>query len=850
MSEQASGPLRGRALLIGCAVDGLTGVDQDVKAVAEVLSDRSVEVEQLTGPGATRAAILDAYERLIAAVEPGDLAVVHYSGHGGLAVAPSHGPRPGLADLQFIVPVDFHDSKPGDFRGISSVELSVLQARLTAKTDNVVVVLDCCHSGQMSRDPGLRVRTTARGTPYERLREHIELQRRVAGLRTELRPSPGNPEAVRLVACAPDQSAFEYQGIDGGQIGVFTEALVLALRSAGTRPVSWASLLDAVRRRVQLLAPGQRPEAEGPSRRLLFGTKEDDPLDALYTVDIGSGRVRLDCAPLLGVRHGDTFEVRSAEDDRVGTLAIDVVGPLAAQGPLLLAPGVDGLPVGAHAHRTSTAAPALPVRVPSGGAAELEGAVGASPLLTVAGDDEPWAAQVVLDPDGRLTVGDRIGPLHGPYDAGPGGIGQAVRALVRIARATALRGLTADAAWAMGAELMVEWGLVRDGERHPLPSAGAALQAGDPMYIRIRNDDKRTVHVSLVNIGVDGAVTLLTDFAPSGIALAPDREYVFGLDGFTGALTGQPVYWPPELDPLRARPETILVMVTQDPHPFGGLDQRGGVFALRDADTAGSPLWALVAQIGTGEDRNVSPAGGRAAVYDVRALEFDLSAGSAGPRFLIEEGPARAAVSREAAAARAAAPAKLAVRIEDLVVHRSRAWLGADVRVDIVVATGPSGGGPDGENSNTPVHVARTERFSRIRGGEALPLDRMLVYHGPAVDYLDVAVWVSRDMTDRPDLADLLAAEPPGLPAAEALFGLGEAVAGVPHAAATAVVPEAGAVVVEAAYRLLRASLSDVIGLYRGSMLAQEGYGAGRHPVAGLRRVQDFSFAYRVELLG
>ena len=75
----------------------------------------------------------------------------------------------------------------------------------------------------MSRDPSLRVKAVAR-TPYERLRAHVDRLRQ-EGLRTDLLRPAGNPHAVRVVACAPEQSAYEYDGDDGRRVGVLTESI-------------------------------------------------------------------------------------------------------------------------------------------------------------------------------------------------------------------------------------------------------------------------------------------------------------------------------------------------------------------------------------------------------------------------------------------------------------------------------------------------------------------------------------------------------------------------------------------------------------------------------------------------
>jgi len=835
----------GRALLIGGAVETLTGVGNDVETMAEALKARGLTVDPgfiLTGKDATREAILDAYERLIAAAVPGEAAVVYYSGHGGRALPPpTAGPAFGreLPDLQFIVPYDFDESEPGDFRGITSVELSVLQKRLTRQTDNVVAIFDCCHSGRISRDSRFRTKTTRHTITYEDLSSHIE-RMEAQGLRTHLMRSIGNEYAVRIVACAPEQQAFEYPGAGGKQIGILTEALTMALYAAGTEKVSWAALLDGIRFRVSSLTSAQRPEAEGPSGRSLFETDDADRLGSLPVTDLRNGRIQLECAPLLGVRKGDSFAVVSPSDAKIGDLTVDVAGPLFSQGAVVLAEGVAAVPIGARARRVTAAAPELVVSLPTdvSRSPELDRALKDSPLVRAAEGDEPWAAELRIDDDGAVTVADHLGPLHEPRPSGASSLAKAVEDLERLALAEALRGLDADKSWSLGAEVTVEWGLVKDGQRRPLPASGEVVRAGQEVYISVRNDGDDPVYVTLVDIGLTGRVTVLTEFAPSGYRLARgDRqEYVYGYEDIPGELRGVPLDWPDGLDPAHARKETVLIFVTSEPQDFSALRQRG---VARSGTVGTSPLAAVLNQIATGRTRDLpvmrGPAAGR---FDVRKVEFDLEPSSGAGGFLLEE----ASVPKPSGLTpRDVLPTAVAVRLDELVIHRNRARFGgADVRVDAIVLTGA-------EDSPQPVFRARTERFSRIRDNERLPLDRMLVYHGPAVDYLDVALWVSRDSAGAVDLGELLSDEAAAFEMQEALAKMGGAMTGLPYAAAAAAMVGIGAVVVNVAYRLLRGTVSDTIGLYRGSMLAGERFGLGRHPGEGRRRVQDFSFAYSID---
>ena len=150
-----------RALLIGSQTYGLTGVNGDVALMAETFAARGFDVAVHLEEAATRAAILDAYEKLIADTPSGSTepVVIYYSGHGGRTPLDGWEERQRTGErshLHYIVPFDMAATSESDFRGVLAEELSALQARLTERTANVTTILDCCHSGTMSRDPSMR----------------------------------------------------------------------------------------------------------------------------------------------------------------------------------------------------------------------------------------------------------------------------------------------------------------------------------------------------------------------------------------------------------------------------------------------------------------------------------------------------------------------------------------------------------------------------------------------------------------------------------------------------------------------------------------------------------------------
>lgn len=849
-----------KALLIGSQTGELSGVDNDIESMAEALDRWGFTTTPCVAGNACRAGILDAYERLIADARPDDAVVIYYSGHGGFGRrrTTDDSRRPGMP-LQFIVPTDIDESSIGDFRGIMAAELSILLARLTKQTPNVTVALDCCHAAHMCRQDDRRLVAKAQPRPvsYDMLVEHVEeLQRRNRDAGDfDLWEPPGNPWAVRVVACAQEQSAYEYTNAAGRRMGILTDALVEALGDAhaGGLRVSWSRVIERVRQRVLTYMPAQRPEAEGPAERLLFETTEPDSA-ATLPVLVSGDRASLAGASLLGVRVGDLFAVMPPDstgpDDptKLGDVVIDEVGATAAAGVLQLRDPDAPLPLGARAYQTKATAPAMPVRLPETGAAAtaFAKAVNGSPIVRAAGTGEQCPVEVRSGDAGELTIWDRVGPLHPPRVADSAGIEQIMRNLKRLARADCLRHLADDPAHRLDNPIEVEFGLVNGGEAEPLPTSGATLYVGQWIYVRVRNNGDKRVYVSLVDIGVSAKVTVLNKATPSGEAVEPGADYTFGWNDLKQTLRGSRLSWPAGLVRALPRPETIIVLVTSEPQDIRSLEQHEvrDAKGMRSFETGPrSSLERLFDQIGYGGTRDLTGEEGPPVQYAVRTVDFELVPApppvAEEPEFQVDDRPESSVLLWSP---RSVVPEPVAVRLSDLVVHHNRAFRSADIRLDAMVLTR----GPDRQ----PVYAAQTERFHNIRDGQTLPLDKMLIYHGPVVDYLDLAVWVSRDLTNSLALADLMQEKLTDPDVRLVMGQVGSILVGAPQAAMAVAAIGASAVLINAAYHLLTGIVGQSIGLYRTSLLASEQFGVGRPADQCTIRAQDFSFRYQVESVG
>jgi len=295
--------------------------------------------------------MLAGYDQLIAASSSDDAAVVYYCGHGYHAAVPEEG-----RSWQCIAPTDLRASTVTDWCGITSWELSIKQSQLTARTRNVTVILDCCHSAQLSRSDGIEG-AVPRALPHPvhtGFDNHLAALRATYGAAFDAVDPIGDPHAVRVVACGQSESAFEYPDATGQYHGVFTEVLIDTLTRVGTAPVSWAAIIGTIRARVQRRFVRQRPEIEGPARRAVFSlTEHDGPCHVARAA--ANDHFRLSIGQLTGAAVGDVYSVMPAEspirNDHYSLAQIEIVEVFPTTSTARRTTGVDSIPAGAIAVR-------------------------------------------------------------------------------------------------------------------------------------------------------------------------------------------------------------------------------------------------------------------------------------------------------------------------------------------------------------------------------------------------------------------------------------------------------------------------------------------------------------------
>ena len=828
-----------RALLISCETYGLSGCDADVALMQDVLARFEFGCAQLTRGDASRQGIIEGYERLIQATEPEDTAVVYYSGHGGRVALADWEERQARGQdpfLQYIVPYDMAETTASDFRGVLSLELSAMQERLTARSRNVTTILDCCHSGLMSRDATLIPKAISRNFPPDGALEKLAELERTASARA----ADSNPDAVRVVACAPTQSAFEGPSVSrpGERHGLLTDALADLLTSPSAPKLTWQTLAERLRTAVSAAALTQRPEVEGPSRRIIFATEENQRTGAL-PVRVTGDRAWLEGAELFGVSPGDLYTLLDADENSLTTAT---VGPI-TEGEAELTAQTQNAELTAATTavplRTSIRLPVLIKVVDAALAQALDSAIEASSVLTAETTTSIPAIGSITEREKQLEVTDQAGlPLHrDPLAADEKGTAGAVALLENLARAYRFRSLQPiddDSLLSKPVEVTISR-LEDDGAPAPLAGSGERVFVGDKLSVTVRNLSSDSLYWWLFDVGTDSTVALVTQATPSGRELA-----AAGQPGDTGTFGGpdEPgLAWPESLPQDGGRPETFVVIVADSAQDLSPL-------ATRDELTEDSPLQRELGAARSGV-RNWAPevpaTQPRRMRYRVDLWDVILEPGPRPrldePAFALDDRPditLRMLIPRGAIAP----PSNVAVRLVALSVLKNKALFRATIRLDAMVITGDGQGGAVG----TP----QTQRFPGIASGDLLPMDNLLLYTGPVRDFLDVAIWVNRDDEKGAELADLFATEVKKPEVKVALTVVGGLVLAAPAVAVGVGAVVAVASLVRVGAQLVRTAAGDHIGLYRTSLLPYERFGVGRHPSAGMDEAQKIQFAWEV----
>ncbi len=250
----------------------------DAGASTAALPTPTLEALVLPNEKATHDGVVGAFGTHLGRAGPGDVALFYFSGHGS---------QQRISATQATVEADrrnetivLHDSRQPGHSDLNDKELAVLISRVAVHAGHVLVVLDCCHSGDGTRDlePGTRVRVAPED---DRERAPDLLLARADPTEPGMPSSPTGPESlvdqpasphrrdpwssragehVLIAACRSSETAKETT-VDGISRGVLSAALEGTLRDSNGTP-TYRDVLRLVTSRILLRVPDQHPQVE------------------------------------------------------------------------------------------------------------------------------------------------------------------------------------------------------------------------------------------------------------------------------------------------------------------------------------------------------------------------------------------------------------------------------------------------------------------------------------------------------------------------------------------------------------------------------------------------------------
>ncbi|KAK0443864.1 hypothetical protein EV421DRAFT_2035292 [Armillaria borealis] len=172
-------------------------------------------------------------------IELGDNIIIYFSGHGSCYSPSNLDHNAGMGSIEALCPIDREDL---DASGVPIPDISdreincILKEISRSKGHHITFILDCCHSGSVTRgidESGIRtIRPLPRASLKGMLDTAEEMMKSFAGYHSILAEDwcPDMTSHVVLAACKEYQFAREVKGKDGFN-GFFTQALLRTLRS-------------------------------------------------------------------------------------------------------------------------------------------------------------------------------------------------------------------------------------------------------------------------------------------------------------------------------------------------------------------------------------------------------------------------------------------------------------------------------------------------------------------------------------------------------------------------------------------------------------------------------------------
>jgi hypothetical protein len=265
--------------------------------------------------------VIDAITKVTQSADSGDLVYLHYSGHGTLKPTAAQGYRNDDGSDAALVLLN-----PGighDVRYLRGIDLASLFDTMMAKGISLVVTLDCCHSGAVTRGEKSRIR----GVPWDYHTDALFPPEQTY----RPTPRPGNrgcrsasverhwlvkPDQYTLfAACGSNEIARECEGKDGRPHGALSYFLFQALSfaSRNRQVINLGNMYDYICARLHVPLPHQHPKLLGTRDAAFMGTTTTETSPNISVLStLSDQKVILDIGLVHGASAGDEYALSPA----------------------------------------------------------------------------------------------------------------------------------------------------------------------------------------------------------------------------------------------------------------------------------------------------------------------------------------------------------------------------------------------------------------------------------------------------------------------------------------------------------------------------------------------------------
>ncbi|MEO6612113.1 MAG: caspase family protein [Chitinophagaceae bacterium] len=297
----------------------LDGCVNDARSIQSIVVSKfqfsDAKVDTLYNEAASRAAILKQMNDLLAKSQRNDIAFIYYAGHG--SQVPNSLAKEDDKKDESMVPSDTWKEGVEDIR---DKELAAVYNKFIDKGVKLTVILDCCHSGSLSRGPN---------NPGKF--RFIEDAKYDAKDPSQPTPPESRKEGTFLIMSAAQDNEFAQEQRDEHNIphGAFTIAFVQALEQQSVN-ASALNLFTSIRAILKSNGKKQEPVLGGSSSRqaqtlfgLAKGTLPDKSLIAVAGIE--NGKVTLQGGFALGLYKENELVKFGPKKDTLVKLRIDSV---------------------------------------------------------------------------------------------------------------------------------------------------------------------------------------------------------------------------------------------------------------------------------------------------------------------------------------------------------------------------------------------------------------------------------------------------------------------------------------------------------------------------------------------